>query len=147
MTTSFDNSRHLDLYVIDINLDYLEKLGYNNIRNANELEKLLYLFCSDEEQLDELYEGDKMMGSIRKEANQLVNDLDLMLYYNKEDLQRQIEEERFEDDKQEGEQAGKLQKQKEVAKKMLEKSDISYIAEVTGLTIEEIEALKDETQE
>ena len=142
-----NKSRHLDLYVIDINLDYLKKLGYNNIRNANELEKLLYLFCSDEEQLDELYEGDKMMGSIRKEANQLVNDLDLMLYYNKEDLQRQIEEERFEDDKQEGEQAGKLQKQKEVAKKMLEKSDISYIAEVTGLTIEEIEALKDETQE
>ncbi len=118
----------------------MKNLGYNNIRNANELEKLLYLFvCSDEEQLDELYEGDKMMGSIRKEANQLVSDLDLMLYYDKEDLQRQIGEERFE--------KGVLQKQKEVAKKMLEKSDISYIAEVTGLTIEEIEALKDETAE
>ena len=140
-----NDPRHLDLYVIDINLDYLRNLGYNNIRNANELEKLLYLFvCSDEEQLDELYEGDKMMGSIRKEANQLVNDLDLMLYYDKEDLQRQIGEERFED----GEQAGKLQNQKEVAKKMLKKRyDISDISEMTELSIEEIEALKNETTE
>ena len=135
-----NDPRHLDLYVIDINLDYLRNLGYNNIRNADELEKLLYLFvCSDEEQLDELYEGDKMMGSIREEANQLVSDLDLMLYYDEEDLQRQIGEERYE--------KGVLQKQKEVAKKMLEKSDISYIAEVTGLTIEDIEALKNETTE
>ena len=132
-----NDPRHLDLYVIDINLDYLRNLGYNNIRNANELEKLLYLFvCSDEEQLDELYEGDKMMGSIREEANQLVSDLDLMLYYDKEDLQRQIGEERYEDGK------------KEVAKKMLKKGyDISDISEMTNLSIEDIEALKDETTE
>ena len=129
----------------------MRNLGYNNIRNADELEKLLYLFvCSDEEQLDELYEGDKMMGSIREEANQLVSDLDLMLYYDEEDLQRQIGEERYEngkqEGKQEGEQAGKLQNQKEVAKKMLNKGyDISDISEMTELSIEDIEALKDET--
>ncbi len=141
METRTHKSRNLGLHIIDINLDYLRKLGYNNIRKANELEKLLYLFvCSDEEKLDELYEGDKMMGSIRKEANQLVNDLDLILYYDEEALQRQIGEERFED--------GVLDNQKEVAKKMLTKGyNISDISEITELSTKDIETLKDEVQE
>ena len=138
--------REFPVYIIDINLDYLRKLGYNDIRNASELEKYLYLFaCSDRKQLKKIYKGDSLMGKIWKQADDVLKDIDLMLYYDGEEYNRQVEEELREKARQEGLQQGMLDNQKEVAKKMLEKSDISYIAEVTGLTIEDIEALKDET--
>ena len=80
--------RNLDMHVIDINLDYLRNLDCDHIKNADELEKLLYLFvCSDEKVLDELYEGNTMMDSIRKEVNQLVNDFNLKLYYDEKDIE------------------------------------------------------------
>ena len=157
------------VYIININLDYLKKLGYNDIRHASELEKLLYLFaCSDRKQLKKIYKGDSLMGKIWKQADDILKDIDSMLYYDGEEYNRQVEKELREKARQDGLQEGRqeglqegiqqgieqgiqqgmLDNQKEVAKKMLEKGyDISDISEMTELSIEDIEVLKDETQE
>ncbi len=69
-----------------INLDSLRNEEYNNIKN-DELKKLLYLFvCKDEKVLKRLYKGDKIMEDVEKNSKRIVEDLDLLLYYNRDDM-------------------------------------------------------------
>ena len=138
METTYYIPSEEGLRIIDINLDYLRKKDYNSIKNGEVLERLLYLFvCSDKEVLDELYKGDKLMEEVRKEADRIVKDLDLLLYYDKDKMDQEYAYET-------GKGHGKKEEKLEIAKKMLGKSEISYISEITGLTEEEILNLKEE---
>ena len=50
--------RDFGIHIVDINLDYLEKMDYNEVKKGNMLEKLLYIFvCNDKKKLDQVYDG------------------------------------------------------------------------------------------
>ena len=131
--------RNLGIHYIDINLEYLEKLGYNNI--TDELEKSLYIFvCNNKNILYELYEEGSFMREFLKEAEKLSSDLDELLYYDKKKLdQEMVYNNGKEDGLEEGIEEGEKKKSLEIAKKMITRGDnLDDIEEITGLTKEEI---------
>ena len=71
---------------------YLSNIDYNEIiERDNNLAKILYIFiCNDKTKLDYIYNGDKVMEKVRKSFDSITSALDEMLYYDPEDLQRQI---------------------------------------------------------
>ncbi len=88
---NYNMPRGNDLRIIDINLDYLSKLGYTNINKRDILEKSLYIFvCNDDEKLKELYEDDEIMKEIKNEVDSFDEAFDNLLYYNKEELEDKI---------------------------------------------------------
>ena len=146
MEKKYHIPREDGLITIDINLDYLRKKGYNTIRKDEVLERLLYLFvCSDKEVLDELYKGDKLMEEVRKEADRIVKDLDLLLYYDKDKMDQEYAYETGEEHgRKEGKKEGRREKELEIAKNLIkENMSTELIKKVTGLTEEEILKLKE----
>ena len=97
-----------------VNLAYLYNLGYNKIIEGNDsLSKLLYFLICDNEELDKLYDGDKFMKKVVKEAKEIAGLSNLNLYISEEDVRRldgELKYEKgFKDGKEEGIQEG-LQK-------------------------------------
>ncbi len=150
-------SRNVGIYYIDINLDYLRKIGYDK-DNKSCLEKILYMFvCNDLDELKEIYKGDELMSKVIKEAEEIVKDFDLLMYYDKKKLDEecsyyngQVDGFNFGVEKgidcglEKGFNIGEQQKTKELAKKMLDKkADISFIQEITGLSEKEIKELEE----
>lgn len=130
---SYNLKRDDFITIIDINVDFLSHINYNEIKeDKNSLEYLLYLFiCDDETTLDKLYLNDKIMEEIKKKVSVLKEDFLDGLYYDREEL---IRESYFED--------GKNNKAKEIAKKMLSKGkSIEEVIEFTELSKEDIENL------
>ena len=132
------NIIHNDLITIyDLNLDYFEKIPYNEIERERLLKDLAIFVVEEKEVLSNLYEGDEIMEEMKQEMDHYLNPLDSILFYNKEDLQRQIEEEMAE--------KGEMKSKIEIAKKMLFKNEpIEKIQEFTELSLKEIEKLKKE---
>lgn len=128
--------------IIDINMDYLRKLRYNEIKkDVNSLEYLLYVFiCKDKNIIDKLYRGDKIMDKLTKKLEALTEDFSSLYYeYDQEEYHKQV---MYELGQTDGIKKGINQEKKEIAKKMLAKGkDIAEIIEFTGLTKEEIENL------
>lgn len=120
--------------IIDINMDFLKKLSYTEIKKGNSLEKLLYiLICEDKNELDKLYIGDGVMEKVREKLESLTDDFDNDLYYDLEEFH-----------KAEDYELGMKNKAIEIAKKMLKNNkDISEIIEYTELSKEEIDELID----
>ena len=123
--------RNLNIHYIDINLEYLKKIGYNNI--VSELEKWCYIFVCDNDQVfDEIYEEGSFMREFRKEAEKLSRELDTMLYYDKKKLDQEMVYNN-------GKEDGANEKSLEIAKKMITRGDnLDDIEEITGLSKEEI---------
>ena len=145
------NIIHNDLITIyDLNLDYFEKIPYNEIERERLLKDLAIFVVEEKEVLSNLYEGDEIMEEMKQEMDHYLNPLDSILFYNKEDLQRQIEEEMAEkgwnkghqDGFQDGFKDGKMESKIEIAKKLLPKMTLEEIADITELSIEEIKNLK-----
>ena len=135
--------RNLGIHYIDINLEYLQKLGYNDIINKKEIEKACYIFvCQNEEILDRIY-GDSYMSEFKKEAEKLSSELDEMFYYDKEKLDQEIAfNNGLTRGKKEGIEKGIKEGKIEIVKKMLSRGDsLDDIKEITGLSKEEIENL------
>ena len=126
----------------NINLAYLKKMGYNDIiKEKDFIKRLMYMFvCNDEEFLDKLYEGDEMMNAFRKKVNDVLENIDVLMYYDRDKLLR---EGSYDDGKEEGIEVGEKKKSLEIAKKMLEeKMDFKIISKLTGLPKEEIKTLQ-----
>ena len=156
----------IPIHYIDINLEYLRNMGYNDIiKEKDPLKKLLYLFvCKDQKKLDQLYEGNEMMKEFREEANKIVNDLDLLFYYDKEQLDQKIvfnngynrgkDEGREEglieglvkgkiEGKKEGKREGIIENKLEIAKKMIKANKpLEEIMTFTDLSKNKILQLK-----
>ena len=134
-------SRNLGVHYIDINLEYLKKLGYNNI--TDELEKSLYIFvCNNKNILYELYEEGSFMREFLKEAEKLSSDLDELLYYDKKKLDQEMV---YNNGKEDGIEEGKKWNSLEIAKKMLDANEpIDKIVNFTGLSKDEILKLSKE---
>ena len=102
------------------------------------LEKLLYIFvCNDSNVLDRVYLNDKIMDKVRGKLDSIIYDFDGTLYYDKQEF---VEEASFNYGKEEG--------TKETAKSLLKMgvNTIEQIAEATGLSVEEINSLKNDMQ-
>ena len=122
----------------NINLAYLKKMGYNDIiKEKDFIKRLMYMFvCNDEEFLDKLYEGDEMMNAFRKKVNDVLENIDVLMYYDRDKLLR---DGAYDDGKEEGIKENKI----EIAKNMLEeKMDLKIISKLTGLPKEEIKTLQ-----
>ena len=97
------------LTIYDINLDFLRNIDYNEIKKGSIfcLEKLLYIFiCDNKKILDYIYKGDNIMDKVRDNFETYRNDVDDVLYYNPDDLNRQIDEEEIENARKEARQKG-----------------------------------------
>ena len=123
-----------------MNLDYLDKVGYNYIKK-NKLAKYLYLLVEeDEEKIKKIYEGDELLMDVKKEAERILENFDALLYYDPYELgMKDGRSEGIDIGRDEGRSEGILS----VAKKMLSKNKpAEEISEYTGLSLHEIEALK-----
>ena len=132
--------------IYHINLPKLRKIDYNEMEDASELEKILYLFvCDDREKLNELYEGDELMSEVMKDADKIIETLDSLLYYNSDRLNKLSREDAINEGRAEGHAEGRAEQQLEIAKKMLQdKMHLDIISKYTGLSQEEILNLKEE---
>ena len=122
----------------NINLAYLKRMGYNDIiKEKDFIKRLMYMFvCNDEEFLDKLYEGDEMMNEFRKKVNDVLENIDVLMYYDRDKLLR---EGAYDDGKEEGIKENKI----EIAKNLInQKINIDIISKATGLPKDEIKTLQ-----
>lgn len=133
--------------IIDIDIDYLSSIDYNEIikKSDDSLEKLLYLFvCDDNKELDKVYSGDKLMEKVREKLDNYTSALNEVLYYTKADL---IDQEVLDEKYNEGIEAGIEQKTIEIVKNMLKLDlDIDIICKSAKLSIEEVEKIKNNVE-
>ena len=97
------------IIIYDINLEKIKEMDYNKLIEGKDydLAKLLYIFIeNDNELLDNLYNGDELMNKVREKCNDYIKVLDEMLYYNEEDLKKQIIEYETEQAKKRGYEKG-----------------------------------------
>ena len=104
------------------------------------------------EQLEETYEGDEEYMSVIRTVEELSKDPEFAGYYDIEEKHRQQLEDAKETGMDEGLEQGMIQGKTEAnlstAKKLLQLgvNTIEQIAEVTGLSIEQVEKLKEENE-
>ena len=131
-----------------VNLAYLHKLGYNEVKDEDLFKLLYFLTCDDRNKLKEVYEGDKFMSDVIKEASEIAEDDHIKLFFTEEEVRRLDGEIRyndgFKDGVQEGIQQGIEQGKKEMILKMHNKKmPIETIAECSNLTIFETQNIID----
>ena len=143
---------HSFFEIYDINLAKILDMDYTKLMKDNEsLEKLLYLLISDDERLiKKVYDGDDFMAKIIREVKNNSDDFDNLLRYNRDVIfDGNEKEEAFEDGIERGYKKGYghgvEQNKIDVAKAMLQKNyDIKDICEITKLSLNEVERLKEE---
>ena len=120
-----------------INLKKLDSSCYNSYEEVNRFFKFFIL--DKEKDLEELSKEDDILMEAYEHLKSLSHDSIPMSRLEEQELDEYCQRLAIMDAKNEGLDEGKI----EIAKKMLEKnSDISFISECTGLTIEEINNLK-----
>ena len=131
------------LRVIDINLDFLSQIDYNEVKKGNKynLEKLLYFFvCKDKKLLDGIYNGNGLMRDISKIFNIDIDSLDEQLYYDYDEYMKEVSYEQ-------GEIDATLKRNKEIIKNMLENNfDKETILKITELDEENLDEIIENIQ-
>ena len=131
------------LRVIDINLDFLSQIDYNEVKKGYKynLEKLLYFFvCKDKELLEGIYDGNGLMRDISKIFNIDIDSLDEQLYYNYDEYMKEVSYEQ-------GEIDATLKRNKEIIKNMLENNfDKETILKITELDEENLDEIIENIQ-
>ena len=142
------------LEIHHINLAMINGKCYNDVKELSSVEKVGKFLKSENINEMERIVGEDMKDILDK-VMELSNDERLVGLYNEEELQKAkevaIKTESFENGMKagveegikQGVQQGSKQEKLEIAKKMLEKNtNIDFISEVTGLTIDEISNIK-----
>ena len=131
------------LRVIDINLDFLSQIDYNEVKKGYKynLEKLLYFFvCNNKELLEGIYDGNGLMRDISKIFNIDIDSLDEQLYYNYDEYMKEVSYEQ-------GEIDATLKRNKEIIKNMLENNfDKETILKITELDEENLDEIIENIQ-
>ena len=129
----------LEKYKID--LEYIENKYYNN-DELTRREKIFLMFKeSNREILKEISKGDKIMDKIYKRLDKLSEDKALSLLYD----EKEREEEKKQAEIEYAEEHGLNKGIKQTAKNMLERNmNIDVVAEITGLSLEEVIKLKED---
>lgn len=130
-----------------VNLAYLEKLGYNGIKeDVDELKRLLYFLICDDKELDKIYQGDEFMKKVVKEAREIAGLENLKLYFTEEEVLKYDNEIRYNEGYKEGHdegiQEGILQTKKEMVINFYNnKVPIEVMAKSANLSRDEVEAI------
>ena len=134
-----------DVKIYEINLSYFKTIDYTIIKEEGLLKDLALFTTNDEKFLNNLYKEDRDVNMLREELDSLAKTFDEMLYCSPEELQRQIDDEKYERGFEEGELKGKNEEKLEIAKSLLNNGlDPEFVAQNTGLTLEEIQSLQKE---
>ena len=142
-----DSDGNIDEYGIEkykIDLEYIENKYYNEDEITREEKLLLMLKEEKREKLKEISKGDKIMKEVYKKLEELSEDKDLALLYDEKEREEEKRKEELEYAKELGYTSGINKGIEKTAKNMLNKNmDISIISEITGLSKEEIQKLKE----
>ena len=131
--------------MVHLNLDYLRKVDYNEIRKGeNKLMRDVYfLACNDENILNEVYLKDNLMKEIVEETKKIAGIEKMDLYLTDEEMIKQDQEFIRKQSFAEGVEKGAYDKQVEIAKKMLKMNKpLDEIVELTGLSKRQIDELR-----
>lgn len=124
-----------------IDLAYLEKNCYNKDK-LSELEKLLEIFITTNDEKLNTLRSDKVMEEAINELKKISGDEKIIGLYDAAAVERKIRNTELLGAKMEGIKKGEKKKQLEIAKKMIEKEiDKELILETTGLSIEELKKM------
>ena len=123
-----------------VNLKNIPDKCYNEL---SERERYFKLFLIDDiEELDKISKGDDIMKKVVETVKSLSSDPIFMSELEKQQLDEYCSAMAIVDAKKEGKQEGKQEGKIEIARNMLAKnSDIQFISECTGLSIDEINNL------
>ena len=145
--------------IYNVGIDKYIKNYYNNGKKFTKGEEALIMLDMNKEELEELSEKSEIVNNFKEEVIKANNDEFVVDWISREEEQKQYEEVMYEKGIIQGKQLGleegltqgkelgisegSKQTNLENAKKMLElKMDLEAISKVTGLTMEEIESLK-----
>lgn len=130
-----------------INLDYLSKLSYNNIRNDG-LAYLLYPFVCGYDKLDiiydDLYKDDEFMRKVIDEAKRITKDNTMKLYFplTAEEVRKMDEEYFIKQGIEEGIEKGTLNTKYDIVMNMYnDNMPIKTIAKYLNLSTNEVEKI------
>lgn len=131
-----------------VNLAYLEKLGYNGIKeNVDKLKRLVYFLICEDDELDKVYQGDEFMKKVIKEAREIAGLENLKLYFTEEEVLKYDNEIRYNEGYQTGHDEGIQQTKKEMVINMYKKNfDIETISQIANLSIDETEEIIDKME-
>ena len=102
---------------------------------------------SNREKLKEISKGDKIMDKIYKRLDKLSEDEALSLLYDEKEREEEKKQAEIEYAEEHGLNKGISQGIKQTAKNMLERNmNIDVVAEITGLSLEEVIKLKEDIQ-
>ena len=142
---------HDDIFeIVHVNMDYFKKVWYHgNIKDENPF--FMLLAASNKEELDKISKGDRFMEEISKKVKKLNLDPEIVkeIVIENEDeiIKNSIYHNGIKEGISQGIKEGISQGKIEIAKNLLKKNiDINIIAETTGLSLEEINALKEQKQ-
>ena len=93
--TTYHCVRDNNLVIYDINMDFLKKLSYNEIDGmpSDSLEKLFLVFYNREDiNYEQFYNGNPLMERVVKRLEEMWKDFDDMLYYDAEELRKQVDD-------------------------------------------------------
>ena len=124
-------------------MDSYMDLWYNKNEKGIEENKILVMLGLEKEDLKILSKNDKVVSKFMDELNKLNESTLFRRYMTEEEDQRKIYNSGMKAAERKGLEQGILQEKIEIAKNLLNKNiDINIISESTGLSIEEIEKLK-----
>ncbi len=123
-----------------VNLAYLEKLGYNEIKSdVDKLKKLLYFLICDDKKLDVIYKGDLFMEKVVKEAREIAGFDKVKLYFTEDEVLKYDNEIRYNDGFKKGLEQGILQNKQEMVISLYKNGvTLDIIAKSANLSIDEV---------
>ena len=137
-----------------VNLAYLEKRGYNGIKeDVDKLKRLVYFLICDDDELDKIYQGDEFMKRVIKEAREIAGLENLKLYFTEEEVLKYDNEIRYNEGIKvgkelgivEGKELGIREKAKEIVINLVKLNmPIDFITTATGLSQKEVSKIIDE---
>ena len=128
--TYIERNHYLEIY--DINLDYLRKVDYNNIKKGSLEYYLYYMVVKDIKQIKFIYEGDELMEQVLGKVTSMMGAIDELLLYDRKKVESSSY---YQDGMKEGLKVGKREESIEIAKNLLNLNvEIPIIMKSTGLS-------------
>ena len=125
-----------EIEIYDINLDWLKKVDYNDIKKIK-LAKLLYLFVEEDlEKITKMYEGDELMTDVKKEAEKILENFDALLYYDPYELGKEVGMDKGIDI---GRDEAKIQTAHNLIKAGI---DLGIISKATNISIQDLQKMQ-----
>ena len=143
MEENISLKRNEEIEIYDVNLDYLDKVGYNYVKK-NKLAKYLYLLVEeDEEKIKKIYEGDELLMDVKKEAERILENFDALLYYDPYELgMKDGRSEGIDIGRDEGIDIGRSEGINETAMNFIKEGvDLSIIAKATNIEMQKLQKM------